>query len=103
MKTENYEEFIEKFKPKKTSDDCYTPDNVYNAVADFVSEKYNVDKLTFCRPFYPGGDYEHYDYKGKIVVDNPPFSIISKICTFYSENNIKFFLFAPSLTLFSKF
>lgn len=24
-KGENYEEFVEKFKPKKTTDDCYTP------------------------------------------------------------------------------
>lgn len=22
---ETYEEFVEKFKPKKTTDDCYTP------------------------------------------------------------------------------
>ena len=25
MKGESYEEFVEKFKPKKTTDDCYTP------------------------------------------------------------------------------
>ena len=24
-KKEDYNEFIEKFKPKKTTDDCYTP------------------------------------------------------------------------------
>ncbi len=24
-KKQNYDEFIEKFKPKKTTDDCYTP------------------------------------------------------------------------------
>lgn len=24
-KDQNYDEFIEKFKPKKTTDDCYTP------------------------------------------------------------------------------
>lgn len=24
-KNQNYDEFIEKFKPKKTTDDCYTP------------------------------------------------------------------------------
>lgn len=25
MKSKNYEEFVDKFKPKKTTDDCYTP------------------------------------------------------------------------------
>ena len=30
----NYEGFIEKFKPKLTTDDCYTPRGVYEAVAD---------------------------------------------------------------------
>lgn len=29
-----YDAFVEKFKPKKTTDDCYTPANVYDAVAD---------------------------------------------------------------------
>lgn len=24
-KNQDYDEFIEKFKPKKTTDDCYTP------------------------------------------------------------------------------
>lgn len=27
-KSKNYEEFVEKFKPKKTTDDCYTPDYI---------------------------------------------------------------------------
>lgn len=35
------------------------------------------------------------------MIDNPPFSILSKICRWYIEKNIKFFLFAPRLTLFS--
>ena len=53
------------------------------------------------RPFYPGGDYERFDYSGgAVVVDNPPFSILSKICAFYQERDIPFFLFAPSLTIF---
>jgi hypothetical protein len=34
-------------------------------------------------------------------VDNPPFSIISKIIRFYSNRGIDFFLFGPSLTLIS--
>ena len=36
-----------------------------------------------------------------MVIDNTPFSILSKICKWYIEKNIKFFLFAPRLTLFS--
>ena len=54
------------------------------------------------RPFYPGGDYEHETYPdGCVVIDNPPFSILSQICRFYKERGIQFFLFAPALTLFS--
>ena len=29
-----WQEFVDKFKPKKTTDDCYTPANIYEAVAD---------------------------------------------------------------------
>lgn len=34
-----YEAFVEKFKPKLTTDDCYTPDNIYEAVASWVAEE----------------------------------------------------------------
>jgi hypothetical protein len=63
-------------------------------------ETYQIPEDTqVIRPFFPGGDYENADYpKGCIVVDNPPFSIFSKIVDFYLQNGIKFFLFAPSLT-----
>ena len=98
---ETYEEFVDKFKPKKTTDDCYTPALIYDAVADWVANEYNLDRSDFVRPFYPGGDYENFDYpEGSVVVDNPPFSILSKIVKFYIEHGIKFFLFAPALTLF---
>jgi len=54
------------------------------------------------RPFYPGGDYENYKYtKESVVIDNPPFSVITKIAKFYNEKNIDYFLFAPGLTLFN--
>lgn len=101
MKGETYEQFVEKFKPKKTTDDCYTPPLIYDCVANWVANEYSVNRDEFCRPFYPGGDYEHFVYTNKIVVDNPPFSIFSKILRFYIENNIKFFLFAPAQSLFS--
>lgn len=100
--SEEYQEFLEKFKPKKTTDDCYTPEPVYDAVMEFVEDRYKVSRHDFVRPFYPGGDYQAYKYKKTdIVVDNPPFSILAEILKFYAENNVKFFLFAPHLTLMS--
>ena len=101
MRNETYEEFVDKFKPKKTTDDCYTPEIVYKAVSDWVSNEYDLNACDFVRPFYPGGDFEHFDYENKIVVDNPPFSIFSKIVDFYLANNVKFLLFAPALILFN--
>ena len=37
VEAENYAAFTEKFKPKLTTDDCYTPEPVYEAVADWVA------------------------------------------------------------------
>lgn len=102
MKNEVYEKFVEKFKPKKTTDDCYTPPEIYEVVKSWVCEHYSVDPVQIIRPFYPGGDYQNEKYaENTIVLDNPPFSILAQICEFYLEKNIKFFLFAPSLTIFS--
>ena len=99
---DTYKDFVEKFKPKKTTDDCYTPQNVYDAIADWVCKTYNKDPSTIVRPFWPGGDYERYDYpEGCLVLDNPPFSIVSEIVRFYEDNGIQFFIFAPYLTNFS--
>ncbi len=99
---EEYQAFLEKFQLKKTTDDCYTPPIVYEAVAKWVAETYKVDPAKFVRPFYPGGDYQRENYKPQdIVVDNPPFSILAEILNFYKERQIRFFLFAPTLTLFS--
>ena len=92
-KFNDYEGFVEKFKPKKTTDDCYTPPEVYEVIKDWVCNRYGINPETIVRPFYPGG--------GCLVLDNPPFSILAKIKRFYLEKGIKFFLFAPSLTLFS--
>ena len=99
---EEYQAFLEKFKIKKTTDDCYTPAPVYDAVARYVEETYGVSRANFVRPFYPGGDYRAEKYpKNCAVVDNPPFSILAEILKFYHERGIRFFLFAPTLTLFS--
>ena len=101
-KFEDYEGFIDKFKPKLTTDDCYTPDNVYQAVLDWACKEYGIDPANVVRPFWPGGDFERYPYKAdSIVVDNPPFSIISRICEWYNAHGVKFFLFAPHLTNFN--
>lgn len=97
-----YQEFKDKFKPKKTTDDCYTPANVYDVIADWVASEYSLDKASFVRPFYPGESYQDREYPdGCVVVDNPPFSILAEIITWYANKGIRFFLFGPGLTIFS--
>lgn len=100
-KVDSYEEFVEKFKPKKTTDDCYTPKETYDAVLRWVRENADIEGLEVVRPFYPGGDYKSVDYTNAVVIDNPPFSILAEIKRFYFENGVSFFLFAPHLTLFT--
>lgn len=100
--SDEYLDFLKKFETKKTTDDCYTPVAVYDVVADYVSKRWGICKRSFVRPFFPGGDFENFDYKdGCVVVDNPPFSIFTKIIKFYTARKIPFFLFGPNLTLFS--
>lgn len=100
----DYDGFVEKFKPKKTTDDCYTPPEVMEVVNAYVERRWGLDRSRFVRPFFPGGDYEHADYPdGCVVVDNPPFSILAKIKRFYLAHGVPFFLFCPSLTAFSSF
>ena len=99
---EEYDAFLEKFELKRTTDDCYTPDNIYEAVAEWVATEYGVKREDMVRPFYPGGDYRRERYpEGCVVVDNPPFSILAEIIRFYSDEGVRFFLFAPALTIFS--
>ena len=99
---DDYGEFTEKFKAKLTTDDCYTPVEVYEAALGWLREKVDLSGANIVRPFWPGGDYEAYDYKeDDVVVDNPPFSILAGILRFYQGRGIRFFLFGPQLTLFS--
>ena len=71
-----YDAFVDKFKPQKTTDDCYTPPLVFQAIQDWVCNKYDIAPESIVRPFYPGGDYESFEYPdGCVVLDNPPFSI----------------------------
>jgi len=100
-KSKSYDEFVEKFKPKLTTDDCYTPPIVYEAVLKWCREHIDMGDAEVVRPFYPGGDYQRFDYpEGCIVIDNPPFSIFAEIRRWYQERGIRYFLFAPHLTLF---
>ncbi|MDQ9814957.1 hypothetical protein RFZ01_11135, partial [Acinetobacter pittii] len=68
---ETYEEFVEKFKPKKTTDDCYTPPEVYRYVLDYVGTLIPLEGMSIERPFYPGGDYrkaaEGYDERTVVI------------------------------------
>lgn len=100
--TGEYAAFVEKFKPKKTTDECYTPDNVYAAVHDWAVKGYGLERARIIRPFYPGGDYKKEDYSGDCaVINNPPFSILAEICRWYNQRGIRFFLFGPAKTIFS--
>ena len=101
---EDYDSFMAKFDAKapKTTDDCYTPQPVYDAVLNWLKGQVDIEGRSIVRPFYPGGDYKNYEYpENCVVVDNPPFSILSKIIRFYNATGIDYFLFAPALTLFS--
>lgn len=100
--TPEYQAFIDKFKPKLTTDDCYTPENIYKTVRDWVLAHYELPEDTpVVRPFWPGADYKLAEYpQNCVVIDNPPFSILSEIERWYLDNGIRFFLFAPGLTLF---
>lgn len=100
--TAEYAAFIDKFKPKKTTDDCYTPQNIMDAVTAWAVKEYGLEGRKIVRPFWPGGDYLAEDYPaGCVVIDNPPFSILSQICRDYEMLGVDYFLFAPSLTLFN--
>jgi hypothetical protein len=98
----DYDGFCQKFETKKTTNDCYTPENVYAAVRDWCVKEYNLAGREIVRPFWPGGDYEAYNYPPDcVVIDNPPFSIVSKIAKWYAATGVSFFLFSPYLTNFS--
>ena len=96
---QDYDLFVEKFVPKKTTDDCYTPPLVFAAVRDWVRDRYGICPARIVRPFQPGGDYQAFTYPpGSVVVDNPPFSILSEIVGFYLARSVPFFLFCPGQT-----
>ncbi len=100
----DYASFVKKFSEgnAKTTDDCYTPKDVYESVVEYVSTITDMSSKVILRPFYPGGDYINAEYPDDgIVIDNPPFSIFSKVVRFYSYEQIPFFLFGPGMTIAS--
>jgi hypothetical protein len=99
----DYESFVAKFNAvgPKTTDDCYTPEDVYRVIVQWINDNLMpLEDKKIIRPFYPGGDYinEVYPADG-VVIDNPPFSIFTKIVKFYAARKIPFFLFGPGLTI----
>ena len=99
----DYESYVAKFQNNgKTTDDTYTPRDVYEAVLQYVGEITDLTGKSILRPFYPGGDYENAEYpEDGVVIDNPPFSMFTEIVKFYSSLGIPFFLFGPGLTIMS--
>lgn len=97
----DYESFLAKFADNpKTTDDCFTPKDVYEAVVQYVGTIVDLSDKQILRPFFPGGDYEHADYPDNgIVIDNPPFSMFLPIVKFYTARDIPFFLFGPGMTI----
>lgn len=100
----DYDSFVAKFAANhaKTTDDTYTPRDVYEAVVEYVSTITDMSGKEILRPFYPGGDYRNAEYpENGVVIDNPPFSMFTKIVRFYTHEEIPFFLFGPGLTIAS--
>ena len=101
LEASEYEAWLSKFEAKKTTDSCFTPAAAYEAVKGWAVAEYGLKGRRILRPFHPEGDYESVDYQaGDVVIDNPPFSILTKIVRFYESKGVDFLLFAPSLTLF---
>lgn len=102
IESEEYRKFVEKFDKdaERTTDDCYTPQDVYECVRDYFIEESVIPRgAKLVRPFYPGGDYEREEYPdGCVVYDNPPFSIMTQIVKYYQDKGIKFLLYCPALT-----
>lgn len=96
---EDYDGFVNKFKAKKTTDDCYTPPTIYEIVKEWTVQKFGLQGCEIMRPFYPGGDFINERYgKNCVVIDNPPFSIMKKICDWYNEHGVRYLLFCPALS-----
>lgn len=94
----DYDSWVAHFAERpKTTDDCYTPQDVYEVILEWLAPKLRGKRVL--RPFFPGGDYQRETYPADgVVVDNPPFSLLSQIVGFFLARGIPFFLFASGLT-----
>ena len=75
---EEYQAFVDKFKTKKTTDDCYTPPEIYRVIADYVANRYRLNREDFVRPFFPGGDYKHHPYPPHVRLSTIRRSVLSR-------------------------
>lgn len=71
----DYGGFVEKFKPKRTTDDCYTPPEVYAVVLDYVRERWGVDEADVARLFWPDDDFESFVGEGVRWHHHSPFPV----------------------------
>jgi len=67
---QEYAAFLAKFEAKKTTDDCFTPPEVFAAVHRWAEAEYGLQGRRIVRPFHPGGDFVAFDYQpGDVVLD----------------------------------
>src|SRR5690625_5789202 len=64
---DDYEGFVEKFKQKKTTDDCYTPKEVYDVVLNYVDERYSLEGKEIIRPFRSEEHTSELQSRGHLV------------------------------------
>lgn len=68
---ETYEEFTAKFEPKRTTDDCYTPPEVYDCVLRWAHREYGFDLAKVARRSIRAATTSREEYpQGCTVVDN---------------------------------
>lgn len=96
-----FENMVIKQEHTKTTDECYTPQDVYDAVLAWATANCPEwpENAQVIRPFWPGMDYQTYEYPENCVVcDNIPFSKSKEILQWYTDAGIRYFLFVPTLT-----
>ena len=65
----DYESFLAKFSENpKTTDDCFTPRDVFEAVVQYVGTVVDLSDKQILRPFFPGGDYVNAVYPENGIV-----------------------------------
>lgn len=104
MKNKTYEDFVNKFKRVKSSDETYTSENIKRLLAEYVEQNFHIPMAKQREIFTLEKDYRLEKIeKDEAVVDNPPFSILSEIVAYFLEKKIRFFLHAPTLTSLNLF